>query len=82
MAQILEALKGHNQLIDVLKQVIDQYRGNIVFEDNRNEGFISELIVYSECFTKKHLDVLFQYADYPEITDGKGKMKIRLSLDL
>lgn len=82
MAQVLEALKGHNQLIDVLKEVIDQYRGNVVFEDNRNEGFISELIVYSECFTKKHLDVLFQYADYPEIRDGKGKMKICLSIDL
>lgn len=82
MAQILEALKGHNQLIDVLKDIVDRYRGNMVFEDNRSEGFISELTVYSECFTKDHLNVLFQYAEYPQITDAKGKMKICLSLDL
>lgn len=82
MGQILEALKGKDQLIDVLKYIVDQCNGNLVFEDNRADGFISELTVYSECFTKKHLDVLFQYADYEEVAIAKGKMKIRLSLDL
>lgn len=82
MAQILEALKGHDQLIDVLKYLVDQCNGNIEFEDNRSEGFVSELTVWSECFTKKQLDLLFQYADYPEVAVSKGKMRIRLSLDI
>ena len=82
MAQILEALKEHNQLIDVLKYIIDQCNGNLVFEDNRAEGCYSELTVYSECFTKKQLDVLFQYADHQEIMVGKGKMKIHLLFDI
>lgn len=82
MGQILEALKGHDQLIDVLKYIVDQCNGNLVFEDNRSIGCRSELTVHSECFTKKQLDVLFQYADYKEIASVKGKMKIRLSFDI
>ena len=82
MAQILEALKGHDQLIDVLKYIVDQCNGNLVFEDGRADGFISELTVHSECFTRKQLDVLFQYADYQEVYVAKGKMKIRLSIDI
>jgi hypothetical protein len=82
MGQVLEALKGKDQLIDVIKYLVDQCNGVLQFEDNRSEGFISELTIWSECFTKKQLDVLFQYADYPEIVSSKGKMRIRLSLDI
>lgn len=86
MAQVLEALqasKVYDELIDTLKDIVDQYRGNIVFEDNRKEGCISELVIYSECFTKKHLNLLFQYTDYPEIVSGGGtKLKLSILLPL
>jgi hypothetical protein len=82
MAQILEALKGHDELIDVIKYIVDQCDGNLVFEDNRAEGCISQLTVYSEHFTKKQLDVLFQYADYKEIVASKCKMKVHLSISI
>jgi len=83
MAQILEALKGRDQLINVIKCIVDNYKGVLQFEDNRNEGFISELTIWSECFTKEQLDILFQYTDYPIVQcGGEGKLKLCLLLDI
>lgn len=82
MTEVFEALKGRNQLIDVLKDVINCGNGELEFEDKSKDGFYSELVVMSEWFSKKHLDVLFQYCQYPFIQMRKGKLSVYLSIDL
>lgn len=82
MTEVFEALKGHNQLIDVLKEVIDSGKGELEFTDRSKDGSYSDLIVTSEWFNKGQLDVLFQYTDYPYVTMRKGKLGIYLSIDL
>ena len=76
-------LMSNEELKKVLLDVLSQYEGQVVLSyDGREDGCISNIEVYAECFTKEHLDVLFQYCNYREIVFSKKYQALRLRLEM
>jgi hypothetical protein len=82
--QEIIALIKQEDLKSVLSYLVAQCNGELEaeFEDYDDEHLMT-LSVFSEYFTKKHLDVLFQYAyRYNEISYRSTKQKMRITLEV
>lgn len=82
--QEIIALIKQEDLKSVLSYLVAQCNGELEaeFEDYDDE-YLMTLNVFSEYFTKKHLDVLFQYAyRYNEIGFRSTKQKMRITLEV
>jgi predicted nucleotidyltransferase len=82
--QEIIALIKQEDLKSVLSYLVAQCNGELEaeFEDYDDEHLMT-LSVFSEYFTKKHLDVLFQYAyRYNEIIFRPKEQKIEITLEV
>jgi hypothetical protein len=84
-SQEVIALLPNESLRQTLLYLVDQCYGSVSFDyDGRQDRCFSDIYVYSECFTKTDLDVLFSYTSYPEVVFSKKKQmgRIRLEMEL
>jgi len=80
--EVINLIKSQ-ELIDILLDLIRQYESVVLLtQDNRDIGCISEITVLSECFTKKHLNILFQYCDWEEVVFSKKHQALRVRLEI
>jgi len=84
--QEIIALIKHEDLKNVLSYLVAQCNGELEAEfqdDYDDEDDLMTLSVYSEYFSKKHLDVLFQYSyHYNEIIFRPRKQKMGITLEV
>jgi hypothetical protein len=82
-SQEVIALLPNESLRQTLSYLVDQCNGSVCFDyDGREDGCISDIYVYSECFTKADLIVLFNYAAYQEVVFSKKKQMGRIRLEM
>jgi len=76
--EIIE-LTANGDLKQTFSYLVDQCNGELV---NYDEGDFMDITVYSECFSKKNLDVLFKHSYYKgctEIVYSQKYKKLRLT---
>ena len=82
--QEIIALIKHEDLKSVLSYLVDQCNGELTADiEDYDDEYLMTLSVYSEYFSKKHLDVLFQYSyRYNEIIFRPKEQKIEITLEV
>jgi hypothetical protein len=77
--EVLNILKENIEVTDIIKDLVEHSNGRVVLEDNKEDGSINELTIYSDHFSKKQLDVLFDYCPYePYISINGGQISVWL----
>jgi hypothetical protein len=76
----------NEELKKVLSDILRKYESLIeLSSDGRQDGTISEISVFSECFEKHELKVLFQFCFYYDAVvynKKKGMMVVHLDVEL
>jgi hypothetical protein len=79
-------LISNEELKKVLSDILRKYESLIELSfDGRQEGDVSEISVFSECFEKNELKVLFQFCYYYDAVvynKKRGMMVVHLDVEL
>lgn len=82
-SQEVIALLNNVELIETLSYLINQCNGKVVLQyDGREDGCLSDILVYSECFRKKDLNILFNHCAYDEVIFSKKHQLAYVRLEM
>jgi hypothetical protein len=83
--EVIDIIPSHlTQLKETLSYIVDQYNGEIVlWYDGREDGFISDISVYSDYLGKRELDVLWSHSGNDRLMGySKKREKVVFNLEI